>query len=289
VFADFMVNAWVVGSIVAVVAGVVGFFVVARGSAFAAQALPLGAFSGAAAASLIDVNTLAGLVVFAAMGAVGISWLSRRAHRDVATALLLVVLLGMGALFLSMTSEYAPEIYALLFGEVLAVSSNSIAPVAGLGLLCLVAVGVLYRPLLLTSIAPELGEASGIRQHRVELLFLLVLAAATATALPVVGALLVFSLMVGPPAAARAFTRTPTTAIVVSVVLAVATIWVAIAVSYFSNWPVGFFVGALGAVSYGVGRAWVSWSGARHHGAPAWAPGSGDASASRQNRSIAAQ
>jgi len=263
VFSGFMVNAWIVASIVAVIAGVVGFFVVVRGSAFAAHALPLGAFSGAAAASLVDVNTLAGLVVFSALGAVGISWLSRRAHRDVATALLLVVLLGLGALFLSMTSEYAPEIYALLFGEVLAVSSNSILPVAGLGVACLAGIGVLYRPLLLSSVAPELGEASGLRQHRIDLLFLLVLAAATATALPVVGALLVFSLMVGPPAAARAFTGKPGVTIVVSVLVALATVWVAIAVSYLSNWPVGFFVGGFGAVSYGVGRGWLSWVTAR--------------------------
>jgi len=259
VFADFMINAWIVASVVAVVAGVVGFFVVARGSAFAAHALPLGAFSGAAAASLIDVNTLVGLVVFSAFGAVGISWLSRRAHRDVATALLLVVLLGLGALFLSMTTEYAPEISALLFGEVLAVSSNSILPVALLAAFCLVAVAVLYRPLLLTSLAPELGEASGVHQHRVELLFLLVLGATTATALPVVGALLVFSLMVGPPAAARSFTNVPSAAIVVSVAIALSTVWTAIALSYVSNWPVGFFVGGLGALSYGVGRAWVHW------------------------------
>ncbi|MDA8356479.1 MAG: metal ABC transporter permease [Actinomycetota bacterium] len=258
-FSGFMVTTWVVATVVAVVAGVVGFFVVARGSAFAAHALPLGAFSGAAAAALAGVSTLVGLVGFSVLGAVGISRLSHRARRDVATALVLVVLLGLGALFLSMTSEYAPEIYSLLFGEVIGVSTSSITPIAVLGAICVVMVAVAWRPLLLSSISPELGEVAGVSSGRMELWFLLVLAAVTAMALPVVGALLVFSLMVGPPAAARSFTSKPHVALAGSVLVAVVTVWAAIAVSYQTNWPVGFFVGIIGAGAYFVGRSWSWW------------------------------
>ncbi|MHB8220350.1 MAG: metal ABC transporter permease [Acidimicrobiales bacterium] len=258
-FSGFMVTTWVVATVVAVAAGVVGFFVVVRGSAFAAHALPLGAFSGAAAAALVGVNTLVGLVVFSVLGAVGIGRLSHRARRDVATALMLVVLLGLGALFLSMTSEYAPEIYSLLFGEVLGVSTFDVVPIAVLGVISVAMIAVAYRPLLLGSISPELGEVAGVSSGRMELWFLLVLAAVTAMALPVVGALLVFSLMVGPPAAARSFTDKPHMAMVGSVVVAVVTVWAAIAISYRTNWPVGFFVGIIGAGSYFVGRTWSWW------------------------------
>jgi zinc/manganese transport system permease protein len=257
-FSGFMTNTWIVATIVAVVAGVVGFFVVLRGSAFVADALPTGAFAGAAGASLIGVNTLLGLGVFSLLGALGIGWLGRRGRHDVAVALALVVMLGLGSLFLSFSVEYAPEIYSLLFGEVLGISVNEIAPVAVLGAVCVVAILVMYRPLLLSSVMPELGEARGVRAYRIEMCFLVVLALATSMALPVVGALLIFSLMIGPPAAARSLTDRPLVAMGLSVIIALGTVWAAIAVSYHTNWPVGFFVGTIAAVCYAAGRGWTA-------------------------------
>ena len=262
-FSSFMMDTWTVATIAAMVAGVVGFFIVMRGSAFVADAVPQGAFAGAAGASLIGINTLIGLGVFALGGALGIGWLGRRSRHDVATALALVVMLGLGALFLSMSTEYAPEIYALLFGEVLGVSASEVAPVAVIGAACIGAIIVLYRPLLLSSVLPELGEARGVRSHRIEVCFLVVVALATSMALPVVGALLIFSLMIGPPAAARSFTDNPLLAMILSVVIALVTVWSAIAASFLWNWPVGFFVGSLGAVSYAIGRGWAWWRSTR--------------------------
>ena len=256
-FSGFMMNTWTVATIAAMVAGAIGFFVVLRGSAFVADAVPQGAFAGAAGASLIGVSTLIGVGAFALAGALGIGWLGRRSRHDVATALALVVMLGLGALFLSMSTEYAPEIYSLLFGEVLGVSASEVAPVALVGAACIGAIIVLYRPLLLSSVMAELGEARGVRGHRIEMYFLVVVALATSMALPVVGALLIFSLMIGPPAAARSFTDRPLPALILSVVLALVTVWTAIAAAYLWNWPVGFFVGTRGAVSYGIGRSWA--------------------------------
>ena len=257
-FSGFMVSTWTVASIVAVVAGVVGFFVVLRGAAFVADAVPQGAFAGAAGASLLGINTLIGLAVASLLGALGIGWLGRRARHDVAVALALVAMLGLGALFLSFSAEYEPEIYSLLFGEVLGISVNEIAPVAALGAACIVAIMVMYRPLMLSSVMPELGEARGVRAHRIEMGFLVVLALATSMALPVVGALLIFSLMIGPPAAARSVTGRPLLALGLSVVFAVVTVWAAIAASYETNWPVGFFVGVIGAACYAAGRGWTA-------------------------------
>jgi len=260
-FAPFMVNAWLTASIVAVIAGVVGFFVVLRGAAFVADAVPQGAFAGAAGASLLGVNTLVGLGLFALAGSLGIGWLSRRARRDVATALILVMMLGLGALFLSFTTEYSSEIFSLLFGEVLGVSTTEILPIAGLGLLCVLAVLALYRPLLLSSVAPESSAARGVNNARMELVFLVIVAIATSMTLPVVGALLIFSLMIGPPAAARSLTASPLVALGLSVVLALVTVWIAIAASFETNWPIGFFVGTGGAACYAVGRLIARWRG----------------------------
>jgi zinc/manganese transport system permease protein len=254
-----MVNTWEVASIVAVVAGVVGFFTVLRGSAFAAHAIPNGSFAGAAGASLIGVSTLLGLGVFSLAGALGIGLLSRRGRHDVATALALVMMLGLGALFLSFSEEYAPAVYSLLFGEVLGISSTDIAPTAILGFLCIAAITVLYRPLMLSSVLPEVAEAHGVGRFGMEMSFLVVLALATAMTVPVVGTLLIFSLMIGAPAAARSFTDRPLIAMALSIVFALLIVWVAIAASYETNYPVGFFVGTGSAVSYALGRGWSAW------------------------------
>jgi zinc/manganese transport system permease protein len=259
VFSGFMVNAWEVASIVAVVAGVVGFFTVVRGSAFAAHAIPNGSFAGAAGATLIGVSTLLGLGVFSLAGALTIGLLGRRGRHDVATALALVMMLGLGALFLSFSEEYAPAVYSLLFGEILGISSNDIVPTAILGLLCILAIAVLYRPLMLSSILPEVAEAHGVSRFGMEMLFLVVLALATAMTVPVVGTLLIFSLMIGAPAAARSFTDRPPVAMALSVAFALVIVWTAIAASYETNYPVGFFVGVLSAAAYTLGRGWAAW------------------------------
>lgn len=253
-FSGFMVNAWVSATIVAVIAGVVGFFVVLRGSSFPAHAIPNGAFAGAAAASVIGINTLIGLAACALLAALGIGSLVRRGSRDVVTALTLVILLAIGSVFLSRSAEYEPQLYSLLFGEVLGVSSTELLPVGALAVGSVAAIFVLYRPLLLSSIVPEIGEAKGLSSSRIEILFLVVLALATAMTVPVVGALLIFSLMIGPPAAARSVTDKPLSAMALSVLVALVTVWSAIAISYATNWPIGFFVGIFGALSYGVGR-----------------------------------
>lgn len=258
-FSSFMTNTWIVATIVAVIAGVVGFFVVLRGSAFPAHALPNSAFAGAAAANLLGISALIGLGAFAAVAAIAIATLGRRGRHDVATALTLVLGLALGALFLSRSVQYEAQLFSLLFGEVLGVSTTELLPVALLALASIAVIGVLYRPLLYSSVIPDIAEAKGVASHRMELAFLLVLAAATALTVPVVGALLIFSLMIGPPAAARALTSRPAAAIILSVIIALITVWTAIAISYQTNWPIGFFVGTLSAVAYALGRTWAAW------------------------------
>jgi zinc/manganese transport system permease protein len=268
-FTGFMLNTWIAGSVVAVVAGAVGFFVVLRGSAFVAHAVPHGAFGGAAAAVLLGTSTMTGLGVFAVAGALGIGWLGKRGRHDVVTALSLVTMLGLGALFLSFGAEYAPEVYSLLFGEVLGVARSELLPIAAIGAVCLAAVALLYRPLLLSSVLPEAGEARGLRAARMEIAFLLTVALLATITVPVVGAFLMFSLTIAPAGTARSLTDRPARALVLSSAVALVTMWTATAASYESNWPIGFFVGTIGAVSYGLGRVWAGWrGGGRRSGRP---------------------
>jgi len=254
-----MVNAWTEATIVAVIAGVVGFFTVLRGSAFVAHAVPNGAFAGAAGASLVGINVLIGLGVFSLLGALGIGVLGRRGRHDAVTALALVFMLGLGALFVSLTVEDASEIYSVLFGEVLGVSSAELVPTIVLAVVCLAAVAILYRPLMLSSVLPAAGEARGVSAFRIELWFLALVALTTTMTVPVVGTLLIFSLMIGAPAAARSFTDRPGRAIMLSAMIALVTVWSAIAISYATNYPVGFFVGTISALCYALGRGWAAW------------------------------
>ena len=223
-FAGFMVDAWIVATLVAVVGGAIGFFVVLRGSAFVAHAVPNGSFAGAAGAALVGVSTL----------------------------------LGLGALFLALSTEYEPEVFSLLFGETLGISQSQVGATLALAILSLLALAVLWRPLMFASVLPESGAARGVRPGAIEVAFLLVVALATTMTVPVVGATLIFSLLIGPPAAARSLTARPGLALVLSVILAVAVVWAAIALSYTTEWPVGFFVGVGSALLYVAGRSWAA-------------------------------
>ena len=254
-FSGLMMNTWIAASIVAVIAGMTGFFAVLRGDTFAAHAIPNGAFAGAAGASLLGINVIWGLAVFAVGGALGIGALGRKARHDVVTALTLVLMLGIGALFVSVSSQYAQQMYSLLFGEVFGVSSGEVLPIAGLGLAALAAIGLVFRPLMITSALPEVADARGVSTRKTELYFLIVMALATSMTVPVVGALLMFSLMIGPAAAARTVTARPGVALALSIAIALASVWLSIALSYRTNWPLGFFVGITGAAFYLLGQA----------------------------------
>jgi zinc/manganese transport system permease protein len=252
-FTGLMANTWIAASIVAVIAGVTGFFAVLRGETFAAHAIPNGAFAGAAGAALLGVNVIWGLAVFAIAGALGIGTLGSKARHDVVTALALVLMLGVGGLFVSWSSEYAQQAYSLLFGEVLGVPRDEVWPIAGIGVLTIVAIGIAFRRLMLTSAMPEVAQARGVSVRGMEIYFLVVMALATSMTVPVVGALLMFSLMIGPVAAARSVTARPGLALALSVAISLATVWLSIALSYRTNWPIGFFVGIGGALFYLIG------------------------------------
>ncbi len=231
---------------------------VLRGASFLAHALPHGAFAGAAGAVLLGLDPILGLGIFAVGGAVAVTALGRRGRNDVVIALSLVVMLGFGALFLSLGSQYSSEVFSLLFGQILGVSSAEVLPIAALALVCIVAVLVAYRRLMLSSVLPEMAAARGINEFGMSMFFALVVAVATAASVPIVGALLMFSLMVGPPAAARSVFANPARAIPLSIGLALITVWVSIAAAYYSGLPIGFFVTLVSALLYGAGRGWFA-------------------------------
>lgn len=251
---SYLVEVWLAASLVAMAAGAAGFVVVMRRAGFAAHALPMAAFPGAAAASLFGFPLWAGLAGFALGGAGMLTLVQRTARRDAATALLLAALLALGALFLSLSGHYAGSVYGLLFGQVFALGLDDL-PVLGLIGICVpVLLWLGLRPLSLSALSPELMQVQGGRPWLAELLFLALLALAAGFAVPVTGTLLVFSLMLGPGAAAARCCRSPGAGLVLAMGLALGLAWMALGLAYVSNWPVGFFTGVGAAILYLLAR-----------------------------------
>jgi zinc/manganese transport system permease protein len=263
IFSPFMIHAFESGTIVALLGGLVGFFVVLRGATFVAHVLPKIGFAGAAGAILVSGNALLGLAVFSVGGALGIGWLGKGGRHDVVTALTLVVALGTGALFLGLNNNYATGAFALLFGQLVGVSSSQVADTAILAIVCVILLIFLYRPLLFVSVMKEAAAARGVRIRAMDMGFLVVVGLATAITVPVVGALLCFSLLIGPAATARYLAHRPIFVLWYAIMISVFTIWIALLLGYDTGWPIGFFVSAISALAYGTARS-VSHTRGRH-------------------------
>ncbi len=248
---EFMNNALTAAGMVAVVSGLVGYFLVMRGQTFAGHALSHIGFAGATGAGLIGLTPLWGLLGFTLaagilMGALG----ERISNRDVAIGVVLALALGFGLLFLHYYTSFATQATALLFGNVLAVDRQTIATLTGLGALTLAALAVIMRPLIFASLQPELAEAKGVPVRLVSTAFLAIVALAVSECAQIVGVLMVFTLMVWPPATAMRLSSGLWGGLLLSALLAFAQAELGIALAYHSDWPVSFCIALLSAIAY---------------------------------------
>jgi zinc/manganese transport system permease protein len=248
---DFMRSAFAAAGIVAIVSGAVGYFLVLRSQTFAGHALAHVGFTGATGAFLIGVAPLWGMVLVTVAAATGMGFMGERlAKRDVAIGVILSLSLGFGLLFLHFFTRIAGAATALLFGNVLAVDSETVCTLLALGLASLAALAVISRPLLFASLQPEVAEARGVSLRLYGILFLIIVAVATAECAQIVGVLLVFTLMIGPAAAAQRLTRGAGAGVLLSAGLALAEAWLALALAYYTDWPPSFWITALSAGVY---------------------------------------
>ena len=248
---DFMVHAFEAGTIVAVVAGAIGYFVVLRGSAFAAHALSHIGFAGATGAVVLGLNPIFGLLAFTVGSGVAIGALGNRLRgRDVTIGIVLAWTLGLGVLFISLYTGYATEAYAILFGLILGISANDVVVTLVAGAATIVALIAVYRPLLFASVDEDLAGAKGVPVTALSIGFMAILAVAVTEAVQVVGVLLIFALIVTPAAIAVRFTSRPARAILTGIVLALLFTWLGLAIAYYSPHPVSFFITSLAFFTY---------------------------------------
>lgn len=251
----FMRNAFAAGTIVALVAGIVGYFVVLRSLAFAGHALSHIGFAGATGAVVLGLNPVVGLLAFTVASAFGMGALGKRIYgRDVAIGIVLAWTLGLGVLFLSLYTGYATEAYALLFGEILGISARDVVVTLIAGLITLLALAILYRPLLFASLDEEVAEARGVSVRVLSIIFLVLLALAVSEAVQVVGVLLIFALLVTPPAIAQQLTNHPPRALFISALLALLFTWGGLTIAFYAPYPVSFFITSLAFGTYLVVR-----------------------------------
>ena len=247
----FMQHAYEAGTIVAIIAGIVGYFVVLRRSSFAAHALSHIGFSGAAGAVLFGVSPVFGLLLFTSFGGLGIAALGRKAaQRDVQIGTVLAFMLGVGVLFISLYTGYATEAYSILFGEILGISVTDVLITLVAGLIILAFVAIVYRPLLFASLDEDVAEAKGMPVLFLGIIFMLLVAVAVSIAVQVVGVLLIFSLMVTPAATAQLLAKRPRRVIIISVIISLIATWLGLFVSFFEPYPVSFFITAFVFIFY---------------------------------------
>src|SRR6202521_2626599 len=243
---EFMVHAFEAGTIVAIVAGAIGYFVILRASAFAAHALSHIGFAGATGAVVLGVSPVFGLLAFTLVSGMTIGALGNRLRgRDVTIGIVLAWTLGLGVLFISLYRGYATEAYALLFGEILGISATDVAITLVAGV-----VTAVYRPLLFSSVDEDLASAKGVPVTALSIAFMAILAVAVTEAVQVVGVLLIFALIVTPAAIAVRFTSRPSVAILTGIVLALLFTWLGLAIAYYSPHPVSFFITSLAFFTY---------------------------------------
>jgi zinc/manganese transport system permease protein len=248
----FIVNALVTGSAVAVAAAASGYFMVCRRATFAGHALPNIGFAGAAGAVLLGIEPVYGLFAMTILAAVAMGVLARELRdRDVTVGVIMTFALGLGFLFLALYSGYAQRVYGILFGSILGISVQAARITAAAAAASIAALAFLYRPLLFSTFDPELAVARGVPVSLLSVLFLVVLAVIASLAVQVMGALLLFTLLVGPAATATRIVRSPPAAIALSVALGLLYVWLGTMIAAANGTvPVSFCIASISFVVY---------------------------------------
>ncbi len=248
---EFMRNALIIGSIVAILSAIVGYFVVLRGLSFAAEALTHIGFAGATGAVLVGFNPIFGLLAFTIVAGVIMGYLGEKVRgRDVSIGIVLSFALGLGALFLSLYTKYATQVFSILFGTIVGVNRQDIVQTFVLALVCIIVIILIYKQLLFYSIDPIVAQAKGIPTKLLSIIFFITLAVAISIAVQVVGILLIFTLILAPAATAQYLTSKPLHTIAIAILIALFEVWIGIFFAYYISWPVSFFIASIAFLLY---------------------------------------
>jgi zinc/manganese transport system permease protein len=247
----FMQNAFLAGSIVAILAGVVGVFVIARGLSFITHTFADIGFSGAAMAVYLGWNPLYGFLLFTVSSAMVLAQLGLKVfRRDVANGVVLSFFLGLGILFLSLATKQVSSVINLLFGSIFGISRSQAYELMGLSAAVLVVLFLGYRMLLFDTFDPAGAEAKGLPVRMISTVFLFLLSITVVGAAQLMGTLLVFTLTIIPAASARHLTHRVPRMMLYAAFLALIGVWVGLFLGYYTNAPVTFYIATVETLIY---------------------------------------
>ena len=253
----FVHTALLAGGVAALVSGLIGVFVVARGASFAVHAISELGFTGAAGALVVGIDPVLGMIGGSLVVGLVLGLLSLRGReRDSAIGAVLAFGLGVGVLFLSLYQGYATEATNLLFGSIVGVGGGQLRDLAIVAAVVVAGLAALYRPLLFSSVDPEIAAARGVPLRALSVALFLLLALTTAEAIQVVGVLLVLTLVITPAAAAQRLTGRPGLALALGVGIALVSTEGGILLSLAKSWPTSFFISAISFAFYVGARTW---------------------------------
>jgi zinc/manganese transport system permease protein len=248
---SFVQNALLAGLLVAIVAGLVSRFVVARNMSFAVHALAEVGFTGSTGFILLGLSPVLGLLTGSMLTAIFIGTLGLRVReRDAVVGVVMSFGLGLGVLFLTLYSRYATEAINLLFGAITSVTAGDVMLLSGMSIVTIGGLALMYRPLTFATVDPIVAEARGVPVRLISVLFLLLLAAAVAEAVQVVGILLILTLLITPGATAERLTAHPGLATVASICVALLATMGGILLALVTTVPVSFYVTAIAFTCY---------------------------------------
>lgn len=257
---QFMVNALRAGTTVAVLSGAMGWFMVLRRQTFAGHTLAVVGFPGAAGTVLLGISSTLGYFGFCTIAALIIGTVPRGAaettYREESALIgsVQALALACGFLFVSLYHGNLNGLTGLLFGSFLGITASQVLTLLVVAVAALAVLGLMARPLLFASVDPEVAAAAGLPVRALGTGFLLLLGIAVAEASQITGSLLVFALLVLPPATAQAITGRPALGLAISVGLAVAVTWTGLVIAYYTPYPTGAFITTLSFGAYVVAR-----------------------------------
>ncbi len=250
---EFMRNAYLAGTLIAVVSSVIGTFVVARNMSFMTHTLSEIGFAGASFGIFIGWPPLNGMLLFTAISSILVGQLSGQieSRRESVISAISGLFIGLGILFLSISQKNASYATNILFGSVIGISKDDVHLMAILSLLVLLVVVVIYRNLKADSFDSIGAKINGVNSNLISIIFLLLLAMSVSVAAQIVGSLLIFILLTLPASSAKYFCHTVFSMIVLGTVFALAGVWIGLYLGYITNWPVTFFIACIEAANYG--------------------------------------
>ena len=256
----FMTNAFIAGLCIALASGVMGYFTIVRHSTFAAHALAHIGLPGATGAVLLGLPVSLGMGVFALGGALVIGALGKRvSEREIATGTVLAFATGLGLFFARLSSSASSQMQSILFGSILTITTGQVIGFAVFDVLLVAVLAVIYRPLLFSSLDEQVAQAKGVPNGVMNVAFMAIMAGVITIAVPAVGTLLIFALVITPAATANILTGTPFRSMVVSGLLCLAAIWGGLVISAMFPAPPSFIIVTLSTLFWAIAKGIEVW------------------------------